>query len=889
MPSATRISTDGGNQSVPRPVPRRQKTGKSSSSHARAVARVSYRSVLANKVRFLLTIIAVVLGTAFIAGSFMFTDMMQKSFNGVFSNVYSSVDVEVSQKDPTKPITPATKEKLEQNKDVKGIAMGSETTAVIVKDGKQLSTGGAPSVVLPNDSSENAPGPSVAIVEGHAPKGKEEAMINVDAAEKHGVGIGDEIQAIDVRDSHKYTIVGFFQTDFAVGGYLGVGLDPQVYMDNYTNGTIPGGYWLSARDGVSQEELKSSVEKQFPEYKVVTGDSIVEKASKEVEEGLSFINYFLLAFALVSLLVGAFIIANTFSMVVAQRMREFALLRSLGASRGQLTTSVVFEAVLVGIVGSILGIFAGMGLSKGIFAIMDMAGFGLPSSGLSLTPQAIILPLIIGVLITVMSAWAPALRAGRVHPVEAMRSGDVSSSSSLKLRTIAGAFVFLLGAAAAIAALILKDAETSTRVSILGIGTLLVIVGTFLVSPALSIPVVPALGRVLGAPFGAVGKLAATNSQRNPRRTATTAFALTLGVALVAAFGMVGATMKNAMEDLIGDTVKSDLVVSGPQNQGFPLPAGAEKAVNEADGVGVSSTLGLVPVSVGKPMNDSSVTYTGMFAFYYKGELNKSLGLRSLGEELKTDEPGFYASEGKAKEMKWKVGDEVPIYRVGQSKMGSIKLLGIYTEPIQPQTLLNQAALKPYLGPGKPLNEQEDLQIMQVYVHGNGDISEKDLKKNVRQAVEPYVVADVLTPAEYAGTVSGGIDQMLMILNAMLALSILVAILGIINTLALNVIERRQEIGMLRAVGMFRKQVRRMITLEAVQIAVYGALVGVLIGVSLGWVFVKVLASEGLDTAILPWQLLLGMLIGSGIVGVLAAIWPAHKAAKTSPLEAIAD
>ncbi|MGJ4093731.1 ABC transporter permease [Corynebacterium macclintockiae] len=879
MPNSTRVHKHRGSADA----------GKSRSSHTRAVAKVSYRSVLANKIRFTLTIIAVVLGTAFISGSFMFTDMMQKSFNGVFENVYSAVDVDVSQKDPTKPITEETRKKLESNQDVKSVAMASETTAVVAKDGKQLSTGGAPSVVLPNDTDEDAPGPSITMVDGRAPKGAKETMINSDAAEKHGVHVGDTLKAIDIRNSHEYKVVGIYNTDFSVGGYLGLAIEPSVYIERYTDGTFPDGFWLAARDGVTPDQLKDSIQKQFPELKVVTGDSIVEQATKEVKEGLSFVNYFLLAFALVSLLVGAFIIANTFSMVVAQRMREFALLRSLGASRIQLTTSVVFEAVLVGVVGSLLGILAGMGLSKGIFALMDMAGFGLPSSGLSLTPQAIILPLLIGVLITVISAWAPARRAGRVHPVEAMRSGDVSSASPLKLRTIAGLIVSLAGVAAAVAALLLNDADTKNRAVILGVGALLVIVGTFLISPALSMPVVPALGRVIGAPFGAVGKLASTNSRRNPRRTATTAFALTLGVALVAAFGMVGATMKGAMEGMIGDTIKSDLVVSGPQNQGFPLPKGVEKAVEETEGVEYSSTVGAAPISMGKPMDEGNVSYSGMYAFYYKGDLGKSMGLKSLGEGLKTDEPGFYASENKAKSMKWNVGDMVPMYRVGQGKMGEVKLLGIYTEPNQPQILINEAALAPYSGKGKPLSEVGDLRIMQVFVHGDGSVRDKELQERVRKSVEPFIVADVLTTAEYAGTVSSGIDQLLMILNAMLALSILVAILGIINTLALNVIERKQEIGMLRAVGTFRGQVRRMITLEAVQIAIYGALLGVLIGVSLGWVFVKVLASEGLDSVVFPWLLLVGMVVGSGIVGVLAAIWPAHKAAKTSPLEAIAD
>src|SRR5699024_10357721 len=310
-----------------------------------------------------------------------------------------------------------------------------------------------------------------------------------------------------------------------------------------------------------------------------------------------FINYFLIAFGLIALLVGTFIIANTFSMIVAQRTKEFALLRALGASRGQITRSVVTESVIVGIIGSAVGVVAGMGLVALIK--LGLSTQDLPmGGGLGLTVNAVVVPIILGTIVTVISAWAPARRAGAVEPVEAMRTTESAAGSSLKVRTIIGLALLILGVALAIAGAVWTDGSTGVRASLVGVGALGVIVGFFLAGPALSLPIVPVFGKAIGAPFGAVGALAATNSKRNPRRTSATAFALTLGLALVTAIGMLGATMNSSIEDLMEDNVSADYILSGPTDGSFPAPATTPQLAQETEGVANTVAVGMAPVLV---------------------------------------------------------------------------------------------------------------------------------------------------------------------------------------------------------------------------------------------------------------------------------------------------
>ena len=874
----------------------------------RSMWRLSVRSVLANKVRFLLTILSVVLGTGFVAGSFMFTDALQRSFDGIVSNSYSNVDVAVQPK-PGVPLKTSSDlgEKLQAEPNVAKVNIADQVNALLAnKDDEVIKTGGAPSMVSIYYSGEDVVGPNTDIIDGSAPRGEDQVVLNRTAAEKNGVHTGDKM-TVFTPDGKRLpvTVSGIYTIDMEVGGYAGAFMDEKAFVEKFSNGQLKQGYFVKAKPGTNITELKDSLAKKYPDVQVQEGRKIAEEQSKQIKEGLKFVNYFLVAFGLVALLVGTFIIANTFSMIVAQRMREFALLRSIGMSQGQLRTSVILEAFLVGIVGSLLGVLAGVGIVKAIYAIMDSFGFGLPSSGLSLTPQAIIIPLILGLLVTVVSAWAPARRAGRVRPVEAMRSGDQSSTSSLKMRTFAGVFVLLLGAVIAVfSAFAWTGAETKPRAVLIGVGALLIIVGTFMVSPALSRVVVPGLGRVIGAPFGAIGKLAATNSSRNPRRTAATAFALTLGIALVASFGMLGASMKASISGVLESSINADYVVGGDSQGNFNVTKPVLQDIKKTQGVGQATALRVTPLKPRVSGNEG-----GSRALSVDGPIADVAKVTVKSGSLDLGKNDIIVDEKFAEANGWKIGDKVQLgidklpggdrhsqkeslpEQLVAKPLATVTLKGTYeSNQVLGEQVISQELVESMTSGDAPLAPfAKNMPIIMVLVNAAAGTSTEDLKNNLEQSLDKYIIFQVMTPQELAGQSAQMVDAMLNTLYALLALAIIVAVLGIINTLALNVIERRQEIGMLRAVGTYRGQVRRMIFLEAIQIAIYGALVGVVIGLSLGWCFIRVLQGTGLEQIAVPWGQVVAMVVGSGFVGAIAALWPAHKAARTAPLEAITD
>lgn len=877
-------------------------------SSSSAMRKIALRSLLAHKVRFFLTILSVVLGTTFVAGSFMLTSSLSKAFDSLFDQELASVEAVVSPGPGTTEGIPLdVVERLKGEPGVDNVNILQDHSIVIADaEGEAFQTGGAPSVISPYYPDDQQAAKPVDITEGRAPHGGGEVLLNTAAAEANGVHVGDTVMMVDRSHQREATVVGLYDVSIEGGGYTGLLMDAPSFVEQWTTGNVQDHVVLSTSDNESPQQLLDQLRADYPEYEVQTGQELADEMSAEVNKALSFVNYFLIAFGLIALLVGTFIIANTFAMIVAQRLREFALLRSLGVAQGQITLSVVFEALVVGIIGSLLGVAGGAGLVFAIYAIMDAVGFGLPASGLSITPTAVAVPVILGTLVTVISAWAPARRAGTVKPVEAMRSGDNSSDSLLLLRTISGVLLMLVGIGLALAAaLVLQDLATSRRAIMVGVGAVALILGVFMASPALSIPLVPTIGRVIGLPFGAIGKLAATNSKRNPRRTATTAFALTLGVALVTSFGMLGATMKSTVSDVTESSVRSDFLVTGAGSTGgsFPLSPEIADTVAQVPGVESISTWGVVPLTVGGLSGfmgpggsggDSSPQSAGGASSYFAGDFARSAGLEVAEGSIDASQPGVIVDKDFAAEQGWKLGQDVELNFPGTPLTYSAPVAGLY-EPNQlaGKFVITDRTLQEFAEQAQQPQAFSQKAILSFFINEDSSISsagDRDaLKERLIEAVKPYIVAQVVTPQEFAGQQAVMIDQMLSVLYAMLALSIVVAVLGIINTLALNVIERRQEIGMLRAVGTHRGQIRRMITLEAVQIAVYGAVVGVAIGLVLGWSFVKVLADEGLGAVSYPWETIIAMLIGSAVVGVIAALWPAVKAARTSPLEAISD
>lgn len=849
---------------------------------ASAMTKVSMRNIGAHKLRLALTVLAVVLGTAFISGSLMFTNMLEKTFDSAVSTVYADKDV-VVQPPKNKSVVPAQLyDDIAADPEVDRVNISGMSIVVIAdKDGTAYQTGVGVSEASLYYPPEDAVGEAYEVAAGHAPTQPGEALLNEKGAERFGISVGDELIVVDPDSRHTVKVVGLYSAELDQGASLRVLVPEPTYRDYFTErDALPG---LAVKsDGMDPASLAAHLQEKFPEYKIEVGQTLADDTSQQIRDTLSFISYFLIAFGLVGLLVGTFLIANTFSMIVAQRTKEFALLRALGASRRQITRSVIVEALIVGLIGSALGVLAGAGLVAVIRAVMKAQGMELPGAGWGLSVDAFAVPIVVGTIVTILSAWAPARRAGQVQPVEAMRASESAAPQPLKVRTLIGAVLLVAGAAFAAWGVAWDDGSTSRRAALVGAAAVCVIVGLFLAGPALSLPVVPVFGRIIGAPFGAVGALAATNTRRNPRRASATAFALMLGVALVTVIGMLGATMQRSVDDVLENEVSADMVMYGPQMGAFPVPQHLPDTARGVDGVGDVVTYSRTRLTVnGEPGYEfAGIGITDVFS----GDPGKLFELDMAEGTSDLSGGGVILPAAMAAEKGVTVGDTVKVEAPGWgAPPAEVPVKGTFEKSsfLESWVIAQETATQ--------FVPEDTLNILMVGANGDGSVDEETLRANVEDAVKEDIVVQVRSPDEVGGEAKQMINQMLYILYALLSLAVVIAILGIINTLTLSVIERRQEIGMLRAVGAQRGQVRTMIILESVQIAVFGAILGVMTGLLLGWAFLTVLADQGLENIAYPWAMIAAMLAGSVLVGVVAALWPAQRAAKTPPLDAIAD
>ncbi|AWH93217.1 ABC transporter permease [Dietzia lutea] len=844
--------------------------------HSRPMLRVSLRNIAAHKLRLVLSVLAVVLGTAFVTGSLVFTSTLKSTFDGLLEQGTADLSAMIEPEDPRGAGVPfEVAERVLELPGVEAATPGVSGTVVLFNaDGTPYQSGGAPSEGLAWVDPEHSVGDSSWIVDGRAPAGDDEVVLPTTVLESAGLAIGDTAQVyttgqgmLDVR------IVGSYASDTDIGGYVGVGFSEDRARALFTDGENASDVSVRAEPGVSQEQVRDTIAAEFPDYTVSTGDEVRERLSQQLSTLLDFVNYFFVAFGLIALLVGTFIIYNTFSMLVAQRLRELALLRAIGASRGQLTRSVMAEAAVTGLVGSAIGVVAGFGLAQLIFLVLEALDLGIPSGALSLTPMSVITPLVLGFVVTVFSAWAPARRAGRVAPVQGMRVGSVSTEAGGAWRTYVGVLAVVSGLALALIGT-WHDTTRDGAITV-GVGAAALIVGSFLVMPALAKPIAGGIGRVIGAPFGAVGKLAATNAGRNTRRTAATAFALTLGLTLVAAFGTLGATTKESVSGVIDQDINSELVIQGVASQGppTPLPGGIQDRVASVEEVGDVAWLAFSFAQVaGEPQ---ALAAAG-------GPLEEMIDATMVDGSLVPGPDSLVVSRTVARDRGWTVGASVPLVGPDGGE-STLRVTGVYED-------------SQILGPfytGMDVYERlvpENLRSTFIMLASAADgVGADEVLTAVTDELTDIPIAMVQSKQQYIDAQTGGIDQLLSIIYALLGLALVIAVLGIVNTLALSVIERRTEIGMLRAVGMQRSQIRRTINLESTQIAVFGALIGAAVGVYLGWAFVTVLADSGLTETTIPWGSIGIVLLSSAVVGVLASLWPAHRAAQTGPLEAIAD
>ncbi|HJQ44049.1 MAG TPA: FtsX-like permease family protein [Jatrophihabitantaceae bacterium] len=842
---------------------------------ASAMRKVSMRNLAAHKVRLLLTTISVLLGTAFVAGSFVFTDTLNSTFTKIFDSADKGIDARVQpHKNDAVGVPLDFLNRIEAVPGVKKVQpVATQPVVLVNKAGHRVNPGGAPSeggIWVPPAESVT---PVRTFASGSAPTHAGQVAINQGAARKGHIATGDVVKVVLPNAGVvNVTVSGVYKTLAAeTGGYVGVLFTEQQALQLLTDGQHLSAVDIAADAGVSQKELTARVDRVLPKgLEAITGDQVRKDDQKGIQTALSFINIILLAFGFVALIVGTFIIYNTFSMIVAQRLRELALLRAVGADRKQVRRSVLLEAGVIGAIGSVAGVAGGVGLAYGLHALLDALDLGLPSGGLVLSTRTIVIALAAGIGVTLLSASAPARRAGRIPPVAAMREEfSTPSAVSLRRRSIIGVVFAALGVLGTVAGV---SSGGGSGASLLGLGLFGVAVGAMLLSPTLARWIITPLGRLVGRPFGSVGQLARTNAVRNPRRTAATSFALTLGLLLVSGIAVIGASFKGSINHLFDTNVKADYMLLTQVDLDVPL-----KAVNDAakvDGVKSMTQLHDLPARIDGTSRKHGTAVDGPLTPVVRVDV-----IRGASEPAPHT---ILLSKTVADDNHWTVGGTHTMTSANGQRV-PVKVTGIYKD--------NQL-LGPWLVTGDayrtlvPSNDWGDMVALVKLAPG---ANAKAVRTSIERITDPYYVIDVQTNEEFKGTLASQVNGLLGLLYGLLGLAIVIAILGIINTLALSVVERRHEIGMLRAVGMQRAQVRRTIYLESFLIAVFGAALGLALGVTYGSLFARTLKSQGLDVVSVPWGQAVTFLVVAGVVGVLAALWPGIRAARTRPLEAIAS
>jgi putative ABC transport system permease protein len=844
------------------------------------VRKVAFKGLLARKLRVSLTALAVALGVMLIAGTYVFTDTINKSFDAIFTAVYAKTDAVVSpnndigsQDTGTIPSLDgsvlARVKALPEVGQAEGV-VNDQSGVVLGKDGKPIKTGGAPTLigsVLP------ARFTAVTYPHGRAPAGADEVAIDQATADRKHLKVGDTIGLQAAAPRKQYRIVGLLK--IAGVSSLGGATSAELTLAEAQRVTGKAGrydeLYVAGRAGTSPEQLRAAIRKVEPSSVTVrTGKQETRSQQDDIKGALSFLTTALLAFAGISLFVGAFIIFNTFSITVAQRAREFALLRTLGASRRQVLRSVLTEGLVLGVLGSVVGLGVGIVVASGLRALFKAVGVDLPSSGTVIASRTIIVSLLVGILVTLIASLAPALRATRVPPVAALREGVAmpqtrSSRLAFPLAIVLTALGFGLMALG-----LFGTGSSSSALSLLGGGAALTFIGVALLSPRLVGPIASAVGLPLQRVAGMTGRLARENTVRQPGRTAVTAAALMIGVALVTFASIFAAGAKKTINDAV-DTGSNASVILQNVNGFGPFSPGAAREVAAVQGVQDVSPMRF---SQGK-LKGKDVAITGIDAASFSKLYNVTKG----GETLTALSPGgVVVGKTYAKDNGIKVGQTLQV-QSPTTRTVPLRVTGIAEDRgqlLSPLTIPNSSATRDFAS-------QRDGFVLVGFAPGTD-------AKAVKQAVDTRLSADfpqveALTESQFKGNQANQINQLLGLIYALLALAIVVSLFGIVNTLVLSITERTRELGMLRAIGTSRRQVRRMIRYEAVITAMIGGVLGLVLGVVLA-----ILVTQPLDgfKLSIPVPSLVLVLVLSGVAGVLAAVLPARRASRLDVLDALA-
>lgn len=841
---------------------------------------LTIKSIRANKARFLLTSVAVLLGVAFMAGTFVLTDTIQKSYGDISANVYRSTDAVVRSARQTESadeggaatrgtIDAAT---LATVRGVPGVESADPQQlgiAVIVgHDGRLLNANKNRSVPIALAWQSTPELNPMAIVSGHAPSAPDEIVIDRASANKGRFVLGETVHVISQTGAHEYRIAGvatYGGADSAAGAQV-VAFAPDTAAQ--VIGT-PGRYsaiQVVAAPGVSQGQLVSNLRTALhdPNTEVITGAQAATEAREATGTALKFVNIFLMTFAIVALVVGSFVIYNTFSITVAHRTKETAMLRAIGANRRQVMRSVRLEALCIGVFASTAGVLAGIGLAQGLRSVLTAFGVELPSAGTVVEPRTIVVSFVTGLVVTVVAAWLPARRAAKVAPIEALRDNAIEPSAHSKRRVVFGVVVTVAGGA------LVAQGLAGAGVEAVGFGALAVFFGVAMLGPVIA----RRFARVVGAPLprlrGMSGTLARENAMRNPRRTAATASALMIGIGLVAFITVFAASAKASISTSVDRAMRTDWIVTTQFGMGGLTPSVASQ-IDALPETGAVTSLRFFDAKVGAATSSASAVDPARI------EQSVALDMRA-GHIADLGSHGVAVQADTAKSKNLHIGDTVTMFfpETGDQQFTVVAVYGV-KEPMGDYAISTEAF-------DANITTHVDNDIVVSAAPG---VSKDQARTAIESVLKDYPTAELMTKSEFKGSMANEIDKILNLVYVLLAMALVIALFGIANTLALSVFERTREFGLLRAVGMTRSQVRSTVRWESVLVALLGTALGTLIGLGFSSALVHALEDKGFNTFTVPVQQLAGIVVFAAAAAVAAAALPARRAAKLDVLDAI--
>ncbi|MFJ6126446.1 ABC transporter permease [Streptomyces griseoviridis] len=855
------------------------------------VLKTSLRNFLAHKGRMALSAVAVLLSVAFVSGTLVFTDTMNTTFDKLFAATSSDVTVSARGASDTGETTSDTGRPpvlaasvLGKVRAVDGVRSAEGTvfsTSVTVVDRKKESlspSSGAPTIVGSWNGNDAR---TMRITSGAAPHGSGQVMVDADTADRHHLGLGDEIGVISAVGTHTAKISGIAAFQVTNPGAAMFYLDTPTAQRTLVG--QPGVYTnvnVTAADGVSDARLKRNVVGALgPGYQVQTAKETADANQKDVEELLGVMKYAMLGFAGIAFLVGIFLIINTFSMLVAQRTREIGLMRAVGSSRRQVNRSVLIEALLLGVLGSLLGVGAGIGIAVGLMKLMSLVGMNLSTGDLTVAWTTPVIGLLLGVVVTVLAAYLPARRAGKVSPMAALRdAGAPADARAGRVRALLGA---VLTGGGGYCLYLASAADKSSEGSLwLGLGVLFSLIGFVVIGPVLAGAMVRVIGAVVLRAFGPVGRMAERNALRNPRRTGATGAALMIGLALVACLSVVGSSMVASATDQLDETVGADFIIQSDSGQ--MLTPQAVKAIKDTPELARVTEYKLTKADYttpdGKTLKNTDITAADPT---YATDLRTETVAGDLKDAYLPDSMSVH--EKFAEDHGIRLGSKITVaFRGGRTAHLTVRAITSSDVVIDAGAkYISTETLARYV---PAANMPLDMLVFATAHQGQ----QKDAYPALKAALHDYPQYTVRDQSDYKDALKDQIGQMLNMIYGLLGLAIVVAILGVVNTLALSVVERTREIGLMRAIGLSRRQLRRMIRLESVVIALFGALLGLGLGMGWGATAQKLLALEGLRVLEIPWPTIIGVFVGSAFVGLFAALVPAFRAGRMNVLAAIA-